>query len=776
MFIQTCRGHAKGMAKNDHLTIEVVTPEGKPLYPRKNAIKFVHQCGVVVRDLVPISTREWKKPKKEGVSYVDDKLKILLWEKLIRHFTLPEVEDDDEAGTKTKALRDKVKHWALKKMAEQFNKFKNRIWKEYKEKGKIPKFESTLLEKQRGHWDAFLEYKNSETYMERSKKNKANAAQKKYHHNMGPTGYAGNEPKWEAAEAQLRLKELPVPTENWPRRARNWILGHGRQYDMATGNLVPAKKVKNPPPCEAIVEAIKEAQDGKFIPDREMDELTKALGNKEKGGRVRGLGPHYNWLIGFPEAVETYRSRERGKKRKEEALLEQHESQLHEIWSIVRDQQTQLNKMRGQGRADDHVQQDSQPSTGVGASGDAPMDRYPVDNIREKTPCELHVPVRNLSFKVADGYALTCEGNPLWHCNPIPAGYGRVGVDEIMDGYHDLELDIPGAEGERLLGEVDAGIILWKKKYIVFPGSTPRPPPSSPPSRHSAPPSPHDEERDGHHSASPTTTTEPTMPPPEPTPPPRQPTPPREATPPRPSKQKRTSSSTKRRRKTREEPLPKVPKLPPKRAYDMTPEENKEVVDKEVREFFLRAKKKAAPEPKQIFTEKEKQWAKGFLEHPSQVEINKPNDYLRALSRVKPSKKRGVAQLGEQSKQSISPLKVYPSEMYMTAEERFARDAGISLAQAIGDAPISAPTKLAWTWKKGKSLVPEDEIPRLPTQMRRLHEWYMKAVEQEKEMILMKITHRHFKGEDEVSISFEELFQLYKMDALCVSIVSSFCL
>ena len=97
------------------------------------------------------------------------------------------------------------------------------------------------------------------------------------------------------------------------------------------------------------MEAFKEAQDGKFIPDREMDELTKALGNKEKGGWVRGLGPHYNWLIGFPEAVETYRSRERGKKRKEEVLLEHHQSQLSELYSIVRNQQTQLDEIRGQG-------------------------------------------------------------------------------------------------------------------------------------------------------------------------------------------------------------------------------------------------------------------------------------------------------------------------------------------------------------------------------------------------------------------------------------------
>ena len=87
--------------------------------------------------------------------------------------------------------------------------------------------------------------------------------------------------------------------------------------------------------------------------------------------------------------------------------------------------------MRGQGRADDHVQQDSQlvihsrssmPSTGVGASGDAPMDRYPVNNIREKIPCELHVLVMNLSFKAADGYALSCESTTLWHCNEIPDG------------------------------------------------------------------------------------------------------------------------------------------------------------------------------------------------------------------------------------------------------------------------------------------------------------------------------------------------------------------
>ena len=100
------------MAANAHLPIEVVGPDGKPLLPRANAIKFVHQCGVVVRDRVHISIREWIKPKaSEEVSYVSDRLKDVLWDKLIAHFTLPVLDTVD----KTNEMRDKVKHFALKK-------------------------------------------------------------------------------------------------------------------------------------------------------------------------------------------------------------------------------------------------------------------------------------------------------------------------------------------------------------------------------------------------------------------------------------------------------------------------------------------------------------------------------------------------------------------------------------------------------------------------------------------------------------------------------------
>ena len=52
------------MGTDDHLRIDVVDATGKPLAPEANAIKFVHQCRVIVRDNFDISIQEWVKPAK----------------------------------------------------------------------------------------------------------------------------------------------------------------------------------------------------------------------------------------------------------------------------------------------------------------------------------------------------------------------------------------------------------------------------------------------------------------------------------------------------------------------------------------------------------------------------------------------------------------------------------------------------------------------------------------------------------------------------------------
>ena len=192
------------------------------------------------------------------------------------------------------------------------------------------------------------------------------------------------------------------------------------------------------------------------------------------------------------------------------------------------------------------------------------------------------------------------------------------------------------------------------------------------------------------------------------------------------------------------------------------------------------------PEPKQTFGPETKKWAKGFIEHPSQIEINRPDDYLRCLSSSSSgSGKRDVAQLREQAKQSISPLKVLPTDQSLAADfaipssqdfaAEFAAEAGITLSQLQG-ADIPKLDEDLWKWEYGKSLLPPDQIKLLPTQMRKLHNWYLKVTKEGRKIILVKVTEDHYIGEDQVQIYLEELYMLYKLDALDLSLVSTYCL
>ena len=85
---------------------------------------FVHQCGVIVRDTVPITTREWNKPGNKRdparASFVDDRARDAMWNSLMTHFTLPVLETDEV----TQQMTRKVKHFALKKIAELFKEWK----------------------------------------------------------------------------------------------------------------------------------------------------------------------------------------------------------------------------------------------------------------------------------------------------------------------------------------------------------------------------------------------------------------------------------------------------------------------------------------------------------------------------------------------------------------------------------------------------------------------------------------------------------------------------
>ena len=129
-----------------------------------------------------------------------------------------------------------------------------------------------------------MAYKQSDKGKKRSAKNAANAEKKVYHHTMGSGGYRVALPKFDKLEEDLRLKGIIPGTEDFPRRSRNWLLGHGATFD-AEGKLIMTEKIKAP--FAALEKVFKEVKAGEFRPDRDNDELTMALGNPAVYGRYR---------------------------------------------------------------------------------------------------------------------------------------------------------------------------------------------------------------------------------------------------------------------------------------------------------------------------------------------------------------------------------------------------------------------------------------------------------------------------------------------------------
>ena len=77
-------------------------------------------------------------------------------------------------------------------------------------------------------------------------------------------------------------------------------------------------------PVTGLQEYIEKAQQGTFVPDREKDELTMALGNPEHPGRARGTPGSVPWKVGFPGAGG-YKTQERRKKVEHSQLQALHE-------------------------------------------------------------------------------------------------------------------------------------------------------------------------------------------------------------------------------------------------------------------------------------------------------------------------------------------------------------------------------------------------------------------------------------------------------------------
>jgi len=94
-------------------------------------------------------------------------------------------------------------------------------------------------------------------------------------------------------------------------------------------------------------------------------------------------------------------------------------------------------------------------------------EHYPVDDITVRTPCELLYQQRKKIKLVAHGIAeVPVQGGTI-HGRPIPEGYARVMVDRVEPGWEDLDLEIPGGDGEEEIGQAVHTYLLEQALHTI---------------------------------------------------------------------------------------------------------------------------------------------------------------------------------------------------------------------------------------------------------------------------------------------------------------------
>ncbi|KAG2629994.1 hypothetical protein PVAP13_3KG472402 [Panicum virgatum] len=396
---------------------------GEPVAPVKVMGPYKSAIGVVVKENVPITYRYWNAKDKTWV--VPDSIKEICWGKLKEKFIFPE---DSEPLARRRALF---------LMGNSFRYFKFTLNKHVKNETE-PDWKD--FPNQRPFWEQFVLYKrkNDKPYK------------------TGSRGYIRKIPEWEEQAERLVHSGVTLQTDGWDPWAVRYLLARGAYYNPDGSLGFHDRDAEDL--GRKIHEAHEAASTGAFVPDRENDELTRALGSKEHPGCTRGTG-NVPWRFAFPEHLGTYRSRGRRNA--------QQQAEWQSLLQAVREEVNATNEKfraelveslsRGAPLAPGEAMRDAAPDltspqglvrSSCGSTALPEEDigvTFPVDKITQPTTCKLYIHQKFFDMKVAVGQAWPTGEGVMLHNRPLPEGYAKVTVDSLVKRkYKNVELDIPG--------------------------------------------------------------------------------------------------------------------------------------------------------------------------------------------------------------------------------------------------------------------------------------------------------------------------------------------
>ncbi|KAL8147766.1 hypothetical protein AgCh_005183 [Apium graveolens] len=415
---------------------------------------FIIYLGTKVRFQVDINIESW--------DVVNQGLKDVIWDDIKSHWNLD----------------DSHKKMVLERAAKMWRDFKGKLTRNYVRTDKDPCEKYHYISREQ--WEIYKKRRETEEFKEISEKAKDSKKHDEHVHFLGPSGYYANRAKWCVDDPISSLDDSECIDESIlssqrSGRSYDWLRARVKKKDGG-GYYFPNLQTKEV--FAKMGELQRQVSDGSWTPQGHDDILSRALGRKEHGGRVRGVGggakikevfgsgkSKQSGVLSVDElATITQETTKKVQKECDEKMNEMMNLKLQGIFNHL--------KQVGLSIPEDNVFNDiGIPKNETVRSSCQPVNRQDhISNIKTPTLCHLwviHVEKGRVVVARRTVFPSNSQGENMIHNNPIVPNNVRVSVDDVVPEFQLIPLSVPCNELETI-GNAAGSFVQWPKDHVTL--------------------------------------------------------------------------------------------------------------------------------------------------------------------------------------------------------------------------------------------------------------------------------------------------------------------